>query len=323
MNINHLKYFVMAVDLGSYSAAARAAGVTQPTISSAIKSLEKEFGSVLLLPNNEGLELTDAGERLLGNARTLLGDAALIGDDMQRAKDLESGAISIGVRDHLLTSTLRKLLDGFTDQNPQVDVRIVSGGYYQLLQQLQGAKLDFIIDHSRREASPDNLESQLLMHDPLMFFMRPGHPESDKQELPIETFSQYPGLYPRTLFQENSLMGGKVERNSFMGLRPAIDIDDVNLMGNIVAESSKDYLFVWSYQLFETWVQQGKLVGVPVAGDGWYLPIRVSYRSKHLLSEAANNFVAELQQEVRQQAKDDSNPGRVGTQAAAAAEDAN
>jgi DNA-binding transcriptional LysR family regulator len=299
MNVKHLKYFVMAIDLGSYSAAAREAGVTQPTISSAIKSLEKEFGNFLVLPNKEGLELTNAGQSLLESSRTLLGDAERIREDMQRMKNVEEGNIAIGIRKHLMTSTMHKLLDRFTRDNPSIDLKIRTGDYFQLREKLLGAGLDFVIDHSPISKPPADVETELLMRDPFMVFMRSGHPESDKQDLPIEIINEYPLLYPRDLFQRVPGLAARIH-GLFEGIRPAIDIEDVNLMANIVANSDRNYVFVWTYQLFETWLKQGKLVGVRVGADNWSIPVGVTYRSKRLLSPAANKFIGELRKECQQ-----------------------
>jgi hypothetical protein len=71
-------------------------------------------------------------------------------------------------------------------------------------------------------------------------------------------------------------------------------------MANIVANSDRNYVFVWTYQLFETWLKQGKLVGVRVGADNWSIPVSVTYRSKRLLSPAANKFIGELRKECQQ-----------------------
>lgn len=300
MNVKHLKYFVTAIELGSYSSAARAAGVTQPTISSAIKSLEKEFGSVLVMPNKDGLELTVAGARLLENSRSLLGDADRIREDMRRIKDLKSGNITIGVREHLLTSMMHKLLDRFSRENPGIGIKVETGDYYELKKMLLGAEIDLIVDHSSGMQASGDVESEFLMGDRLMVFMRPGHPESDKQELPMSIVNGYPHLYSSNLFNTGRHSEVRVRDHGYLDEPPAIDIADINLIANMVANSDSNYMFIWTLQLFETWLKEGKLLAVPVAGNDWSIPIGVSYRSKRLLSHAAQKFIDELHRECQQ-----------------------
>lgn len=74
--LRQLAYFVAASDHGSISNAARAMNVSQPSISSAIIQLEKQFSvSLFLRRNSNGVRLTPSGELLLREARSVLNHA--------------------------------------------------------------------------------------------------------------------------------------------------------------------------------------------------------------------------------------------------------
>ncbi|QBE63009.1 LysR family transcriptional regulator [Pseudoduganella lutea] len=77
--IRSLQYFVRAVELGSLSAAARAEGTTQPTVSKVIAALEREVGARLLERSTTHLAPTVEGRRFHERARSLLAefDAAI------------------------------------------------------------------------------------------------------------------------------------------------------------------------------------------------------------------------------------------------------
>ena len=60
-NLRHLSVFRAVARLGSVSAAARAAHLSQPAVTQAVGSLEKDFGSALFVRTMHGMELTEAG----------------------------------------------------------------------------------------------------------------------------------------------------------------------------------------------------------------------------------------------------------------------
>ena len=76
--LDELRTFVMVVDAGSFTAAARPAGRSQPALTAAIQRLEQTVGAVLLTRGRSGASPTAAGEALLPHARAAL--AALSGD---------------------------------------------------------------------------------------------------------------------------------------------------------------------------------------------------------------------------------------------------
>jgi DNA-binding transcriptional LysR family regulator len=72
MNIQQLRYLVALGDAPSLSAAARAAGVSQPVVSRALRGLEQELGVTLLELDGRRLVFTEHGQAVLATARTAL-----------------------------------------------------------------------------------------------------------------------------------------------------------------------------------------------------------------------------------------------------------
>ena len=72
---NHARSFLVTADEGSLSAAARALGMTQPTLGRQVAALEDELRVVLFERVGRGVELTDAGHSLLDHVRAMA-DAA-------------------------------------------------------------------------------------------------------------------------------------------------------------------------------------------------------------------------------------------------------
>lgn len=71
-NLRHLGVFCTVARLGSVSAAARAAHLSQPAVTQAIGSLEQDFGSTLFARTVHGMELTEAGKLCAGRVASAL-----------------------------------------------------------------------------------------------------------------------------------------------------------------------------------------------------------------------------------------------------------
>ena len=72
MRIEQLHYFQTLIQLGSFNKAAIALHITQPGLSDAIKSLEKEVGVSLINRSHKGVILTDAGKNFLVYAEQII-----------------------------------------------------------------------------------------------------------------------------------------------------------------------------------------------------------------------------------------------------------
>jgi DNA-binding transcriptional LysR family regulator len=83
MDSHRLRHFVAVAEHGGFTAAAKAVYVSQPALSLAVKELEAELGAALFSRIGRRVQLTAAGEALLGPARQVL-------------RDLETGQAAVG-----------------------------------------------------------------------------------------------------------------------------------------------------------------------------------------------------------------------------------
>ncbi|MBP0447006.1 LysR family transcriptional regulator [Roseomonas sp. SSH11] len=92
MDLRHLRYFLAVADARSVTRAAELLGIRQPPLSQQIQQLEREVGSPLFNRLPRGVALTQAGLRLVQDARAILAQADRALDDARRA--------ARGARDH-------------------------------------------------------------------------------------------------------------------------------------------------------------------------------------------------------------------------------
>lgn len=78
MRIEQLEYFLSIVDCGSIRAAAQRLGLSQPAVSTAIKSLEEELGQKLFLREIQGVSLSPFGNKIFDDAQCIVAKARAI-----------------------------------------------------------------------------------------------------------------------------------------------------------------------------------------------------------------------------------------------------
>ena len=123
MNLRNLKYFVAVYQLKSFSAAAKACYIAQPSISSAVAQLESELNQSLFLRHARGITATDHGEKLYPLAKQLLGQAEAITSVFNVQKDKQK--FRLGVTKGLGVKRMSNLLKDFTACEPMIELSLV------------------------------------------------------------------------------------------------------------------------------------------------------------------------------------------------------
>jgi len=143
MNLNQLKYFYTVCTDGSLSAAAERLYISQPSLSSSIKSLEKEFGVSLFNRRYKGMELTTEGKRLFEMCKDILSRTEQLEDIM---KDLgnERNKLRLGVPPMIGSIILPYIYRDFCQLHPDITLEIVEDGRSSLLDKLSENYLDMI-----------------------------------------------------------------------------------------------------------------------------------------------------------------------------------
>ena len=86
MTLQQLRYLIAVSEQGSINAAAQSLYVSQSSLSTAIKELERELGIVIFTRTNRGVTLTNDGTELLGYARQVVEQADMLEDRYARGR---------------------------------------------------------------------------------------------------------------------------------------------------------------------------------------------------------------------------------------------
>ncbi|QUH03387.1 LysR family transcriptional regulator [Saccharopolyspora erythraea] len=124
MERRELEYFLAIAESGSFTAAAQALHVAQPSLSHAIGTLENKLGGKVFHRLPHGVALTTAGEALVEPARQVMRDLSTATDSVRRVLGLSAGRLDIVAQTTLAVDPLAELLGAFLRSHPKVAVRV-------------------------------------------------------------------------------------------------------------------------------------------------------------------------------------------------------
>lgn len=149
MNLMQLKYFISICELGTVSAAAEYLHIAQPSLSLAIKELEKEFGAPLFQRKHKGMYLTTEGELFLTMARDIV-ERADSAEKIMKDVGGSSKRLRLGVPPMIGSFVLPILYGDFAPHNPDISLDIVECGKEEILKMIAENQLDMaFISHGK------------------------------------------------------------------------------------------------------------------------------------------------------------------------------
>lgn len=142
MNLQDLRYLVAVADHRHFGRAAEACFVSQPTLSTQIKKLERELGVELVERNPRHIMLTTVGEAVVERARVVLRETDAIHDVAQRASDPEAGSLRIGLFPTLAPYLLPHVVPALHERFPKLELLLIEEKSAVVHEQLRDGRLD-------------------------------------------------------------------------------------------------------------------------------------------------------------------------------------
>lgn len=139
--LDKLELFIVLAREGHFGRAAVECGISQPSLSAAIRQLEDQLGVVLVVRGTRYQGLTPEGQRVLEWAKRIVGDARTMREEMRAAKSGLSGHIRLAAIPTAL-AMIPRLTEPFQTKHPDVTFSVVSRTSLQVLSQLDSFEID-------------------------------------------------------------------------------------------------------------------------------------------------------------------------------------
>jgi DNA-binding transcriptional LysR family regulator len=125
MERRQLEYFLAVIDHGGFTAAATALHISQPALSTAIKTLERDLGAMLFHRLPRGVRLTDAGGEFAESARMVIREFDTARARVEAVTGLIAGRLDVISLPGIVLDPLAPVVGEFRRRHPKVCVRIV------------------------------------------------------------------------------------------------------------------------------------------------------------------------------------------------------
>lgn len=181
MDTAYLSTFVLVVQSGSMSEAARRLEITPAAVAHQLRLLERELGTRLLVRAGRTVAPTEAGHRMFERTSTLLrelGNLKAAINDEAATRELRLGAINTA-----LHSLLPEVLAGFVKAYPDAHVDIRSGLTAELYDAVLRGELDAAVCLHPPFALPKTVRWEQLCEEPLVVMAPQRLARRDAREL--------------------------------------------------------------------------------------------------------------------------------------------
>ena len=142
INLDQLRTLVAIADLGTFSAAAQALHLAQPTVSLHVSELESRLAAQLVVRGSRSVTPTAAGAALVERARRLLRDADDAVEAVKRQAEGRLGRVRLGTSTGVVIDLLPQVLEALQASHPGIDVEVSILGSNQAMERLALGTLD-------------------------------------------------------------------------------------------------------------------------------------------------------------------------------------
>lgn len=149
MNLQQLNYFYTVGNYNSVTTASECLYVSQPTISAAIKALEKEFGVSLFQRCHNGMIMTPEGEALFEMCKDILSRTSQLENIMKDLGD-KGTKLRLGIPPMLGSLCIPNIFSKFQTTHPDIALEFFEDGGEELLDKLSKKYLDMVISSHKK-----------------------------------------------------------------------------------------------------------------------------------------------------------------------------
>ncbi|EGI5923389.1 transcriptional regulator TdcA [Salmonella enterica subsp. enterica serovar Colindale] len=231
---HHFFIFQEVVRCGSIRGAARSLGLTQPSVTKTIHDIEDYFGLELIIRNNTGIELTDAGKLLLPHSRTVLKDLTHAVNDMRRLLNDPVTEVAFGFSSLISFTAMPDIVQKFCKSNPGARITMQEAQLSTLLPALREGRLDFAIGTVTQDMPVQNLMVYPLFDAEFAYISCKGHPLATCETLNALQHARW--VLPRTDMGYYQALSELLE-NNVVDTDRVVRTDSVITIFNLVAHA--------------------------------------------------------------------------------------
>ncbi len=183
MRLQHLQLILALADAGTLRAAAVRMNVTQPALTKALRTLEDEFGTPMVLRSPRGVRLTPAGELLAARAASAMRELDRAREEVAWQLRHVRARITVGVSPAAAITLMPGALARLRARWPQVQVGVIDAIYPRVLTMVRNGELDLAAGPLPPDGAGRDLRVAPLFDAQQVLVVRAGHPLANAHRL--------------------------------------------------------------------------------------------------------------------------------------------
>ncbi|WP_456279038.1 selenium metabolism-associated LysR family transcriptional regulator [Bacillus sp. AK128] len=212
MNYEKLRTFIIVAEKKSFSEAARVLYLSQPTITSHIKSLEEHLHTSLFERSTKQVELTQAAKVLYQYAKEIIKLIENAEKEITSLSDKVYGELNVACSLTIGENILPQILGAFKNDYPMIQISVDITNTNKILTNIKDRKYDLGLIEAPVE-DPD-LVLDPFLEDELVLIAKPGYFDKGKISINIQELKSFPlilrekGSGTRTVMNQYLLKAG-------------------------------------------------------------------------------------------------------------------
>ncbi|MFD1678128.1 LysR family transcriptional regulator [Alicyclobacillus fodiniaquatilis] len=226
-NLELYRVFYWTAREGNFSRAAERLFITQPSVSHAIKQLERELDITLFYRGSRGVTLTDEGKLMFEYVEQMFNMLESAERHIAEINDLMSGELRVGGSDSLCKYYLLPALSQFCHDFPKIRLDLAHGTTPEIVQFVKEGKIDLGVVRLPLDDDALIIHPAISVQD--CFVAGPRFAELAKQTIALKDLAEYPLI----LFTKTSSSRNFIEefaRSLSIDLQPDIELASVDLL---------------------------------------------------------------------------------------------
>ncbi|MDO4281835.1 MAG: LysR family transcriptional regulator [Peptococcaceae bacterium] len=300
MRLTQLEYLLEIKKQGSISKAAQHLYIAQPSMSTAIRDLEKELGFDLINRSKRGVTFTSLGEQAVNKAQHILAEVEALRALDQVATDHMSGRIFLSAVPFVCEHFVLDLLISLSESSPELHIILDENDGDTVLHQVGRWEADLGVimicsnEEARfqRELNHHDLEFETLYEDEICFLVGAQNPFFDEQSVTMKDILQFPYVYYKESFSEEDR--ALFAKHSDIAELTAICMKDRESVKRYVAQSRAMTILPARAAQDNLYLRTGLLHALSISDERWTCRIGVTYRKDRALTREARFLINEM-----------------------------
>jgi len=190
VDLRHLRYFVTVAEEENIGRAAARLHISQPPLTRQIQQLEEELGVTLFIRTPRGMELTQAGELFLAEARNIRALVEQATERTQRAGQGKLGRLDVAIFGSAILDVIPKLLLNFRNAHPDVKVVLHTMTKAEQIEALRQKRIS--VGFNRMLVPLDDIEIKPVATEELLLALPKEHVLTHKAHLRFADLRTHP-----------------------------------------------------------------------------------------------------------------------------------